>query len=314
MSKRVLKEKDFDCLLLKLSSLDASDKDLCALNSLNKLFNNVSQSSFAEKRYFLLLFFAILIIAILPLINIREIFIRDDTECIVKLPDKWEGIFLPRFDCSLCSNLQKISKLSEITREEFEAKYAYTAIPVVITDAMQNWTTDVFDFDFFKNLYTNEKYLHDEYETECQFFPYKTNFTSLKQVFEMNKQRAANPWYVGWSNCNPQTANILRKHYEKPYFLPHSSESSRIDWIFMGSPGYGAHLHVDHVGNPSWQAQIKGRKLWTIEANSECYLQCKPIQVIVEPGEIIVIDTDKWFHKTLIIGDEISITIGSEFD
>ncbi|RWS23429.1 putative acyl-CoA dehydrogenase 6-like protein [Leptotrombidium deliense] len=65
----------------------------------------------------------------------------------------------------------------------------------------------------------------------------------------MSEERAAmkdnsNPWYVGWSNCNPVLANILRQHYTKPYFLPSNSESSRIDWIFMGVPGYGAHLHV----------------------------------------------------------------------
>ncbi len=46
------------------------------------------------------------------------------------------------------------------------------------------------------------------------------------------------------SNCDPKAANILRQHYERPYFLPAVSESSRTDWIFMGSPGYGAHLHV----------------------------------------------------------------------
>lgn len=38
--------------------------------------------------------------------------------------------------------------------------------------------------------------------------------------------------------------NILRQHYQRPYFLPPSAESSKTDWIFMGSPGYGAHLHV----------------------------------------------------------------------
>lgn len=28
----------------------------------------------------------------------------------------------------------------------------------------------------------------------------------------------------------------------------------------------------------------------------------------------VVLDTNKWYHKTLIVGNEISITIGSEFD
>ena len=49
------------------------------------------------------------------------------------------------------------------------------------------------------------------------------------------------------SNCDSSAANTLRKHYNKPYFLPDDSESSKVDWIFMGSPGYGAPNHVRMV-------------------------------------------------------------------
>ena len=53
-----------------------------------------------------------------------------------------------------------------------------------------------------------------------------------------------NGFYSCRSNCDFSAANTLRKHYKRPYFLPELSESSKTDWIFMGSPGYGAHLHV----------------------------------------------------------------------
>jgi len=46
------------------------------------------------------------------------------------------------------------------------------------------------------------------------------------------------------SNCDSAAANILRTHYSRPYFLPDEAESSKTDWIFMGSPGFGARLHV----------------------------------------------------------------------
>lgn len=46
------------------------------------------------------------------------------------------------------------------------------------------------------------------------------------------------------SNCDLSAANTLRTHYKRPYFLPPVAESSKTDWIFMGSPGYGAHMHV----------------------------------------------------------------------
>jgi len=49
------------------------------------------------------------------------------------------------------------------------------------------------------------------------------------------------------SNCDSAAANILRTHYSRPYFLPVDAESSKTDWIFMGSPGFGARLHVSVV-------------------------------------------------------------------
>lgn len=46
------------------------------------------------------------------------------------------------------------------------------------------------------------------------------------------------------SNCNPDVAKILRQHYNRPTFLPDDSESSAIDWIFMGYSQQGAAMHV----------------------------------------------------------------------
>ena len=46
------------------------------------------------------------------------------------------------------------------------------------------------------------------------------------------------------SNCHKDIAEILRNHYQKPYFLPEDSESSQLDWIFMGGSGRGAFTHV----------------------------------------------------------------------
>lgn len=106
-------------------------------------------------------------------------------------------------------------------------------------------------------------------------------------------------------------------------------------FFFKGTPGLGAHMHVDNVDLPSWQAQIRGksivvsnsktstplstfvsgRKRWILRPVPECYFVCQELDLIVEPGEIIVLNTNVWYHKTSVISeDEISIAIGSEFD
>ena len=43
---------------------------------------------------------------------------------------------------------------------------------------------------------------------------------------------------------------------------------------------------VDDVEHPSWQAQIKGEKLWILEPPRECHYTCKRLEVIVHSGEI----------------------------
>ena len=46
-------------------------------------------------------------------------------------------------------------------------------------------------------------------------------------------------------------------------------------------------LQIDNVGNPSWQAQITGTKVWTLEPPPECYHICaNQVKVTVNPGDI----------------------------
>ncbi|XP_064122537.1 uncharacterized protein LOC135226756 [Macrobrachium nipponense] len=239
-------------------------------------------------------------------------------QCTIDMPPAVQDLFRPPVDCGMCRDVTHVEKIHSVSPAFFEERYAYSGRPVVVTDGQQNWSArNTFSFAFFKSIYSEDSPVLENFERTCQFFPYQTEFRNLRQVFNMSEARAnmhGDPWYIGWSNCDSSAANILRRHYERPYFLPQSAESSKTDWIFMGSPGYGAHLHVDHVGNPSWQAQIKGRKLWTLVPPPECYYQCVPLEVQVNPGEIIVLDTNIWYHKTLIVSEDLSVTIGSEYD
>eukprot|EP00118_Oscarella_pearsei_P005349 m.24540 g.24540 ORF g.24540 m.24540 type:complete len:331 (+) comp28638_c0_seq3:15-1007(+) len=240
------------------------------------------------------------------------------------LLDNFEGIsdtMRPYVNCDVCRNITAIEAVYNITQEEFMSRFAYTSRPVLIKNATTGWTAHkTFSFDFFKELYPPESPVLENTERDCQFFPYRTSFENLGQVFNISEERRSGtegePWYIGWSNCDSDVSNRLRKHYTKPYFLGDSTETSKTDWIFMGSPGYGAHLHIDAVEKPSWQAQIRGQKQWILEPPPECYFECPSsrISAIMITGDIIVVDTTRWFHETHILGDEISITIGSEYD
>ncbi|KAJ7365077.1 hypothetical protein OS493_007723 [Desmophyllum pertusum] len=246
-------------------------------------------------------------------------FDMDKDICLIPYPEIVLDMFRPPVNCSMCKGVHRVDRASALSKQEFVQKYAYTSRPVVITDGTEDWTASQhFSFNYFKSIYGPESPVLLAEDQKCQFFPYQTNFKSLQDVFNMSDKDAnmeGKPWYIGWSNCDSSAANELRKHYKMPYFLPDTSESSKTDWLFMGCPGYGANLHIDNVGNPSWQAQIKGTKKWTLEPPPECAHVCDPkLEVTVNSGEIIILDTNKWFHQTDIIGKELSITIGSEYD
>nr|CAH0111864.1 unnamed protein product [Daphnia galeata] len=231
-------------------------------------------------------------------------------QCYIAMPVDNRNVFRPPVDCDFCRDLHRVDIVQHISPQEFESKYAYSGRPVIVKDGLVNWTaTDVFNYEFFSDLYANS------HSHRCQFFPYKTEFRSLNEALTMSERRKIkSPWYFGWSNCDSETADVLRRHYSRPYFLPERSESSRTDWIFMGTAGLGAHMHVDHVSLPSWQAQIRGQKLWSLEPPPECYYQCQAMEITVQPGDTIVLDTNIWYHKTNVVSEEISITIGSEYD
>lgn len=120
---------------------------------------------------------------------------------------------------------------------------------------------------------------------------YKTEFKSLQEALNIPAERVnyevgTKPWYFGWSNCDYEVAQELRKHYARPYFLPDNSENNAVDWIFMGGPSLGAHMHVDNVRLPSWQAQIKGEKQWILAPPPECYYECSTFSATVRTGDI----------------------------
>ncbi|XP_054762668.2 uncharacterized protein LOC129269223 [Lytechinus pictus] len=246
------------------------------------------------------------------------------TDILTANPCLWEANVLfmeisrPVEKCDFCDGLTSFPTYQDISRDEFLDRHAYTNRPALILEGgTTNWTAlDVFSYKFFQNLYQdNERAL--EAQEDCQFFPYKSGIESFQEFLNMSDDKAdlkEEQWYVGWSNCDTVISAELRKHYTMPHFLPEGSESSITDWIFIGGPGLGANVHIDSVDRPSWQAQISGSKTWTLIPPPECEHVCHEINATMVKGNVIVVDTNKWYHKTDIHPGGISITIGSEYD
>lgn len=221
--------------------------------------------------------------------------------CVISMPNALSQAFRKPENCDFCQSISEIARVANISSIDFEQNFAYNAWPVIVTDATLNWTAlNIFNFWYFQRLY---RFANDSSNDEmnCQFFPYNTEFKTLQEALSIpnervNYEHGTRPWYFGWSNCNHEVAQQLRKHYGRPHFLPETSENAATDWIFMGGPGLGAHMHVDNVRLPSWQAQIKGSKKWTLKPPPECYYHCTTFSAIVHTGEISMCHQRLLYH------------------
>ncbi|XP_063360705.1 uncharacterized protein LOC134649805 [Cydia amplana] len=236
--------------------------------------------------------------------------------CLISLPSSSKALFRPPEDCSMCVGVDDVTRVANVSAQEFEELYAYNTVPVIVTDATKEWKAiKEFNFNFFRDFYRQGSL--GRQTGDCSFFAYNSGLRSLSEVFAMDERRAnlsGDPWYVGWSTCLDGETRALREYYSRPYFLPRAAESDATDWLFMGGPGQGAHMHVDSVRHVSWQAQVRGHKQWQLAPPPECLYQCRWITFTVNPGEILVVDTNRWYHRTTVLPGDISITIGAEYD
>ena len=163
-------------------------------------------SSFSKtksKRFWILLILPVVVSVAFYYFDVIELLKLKEELCLLNVNEIFIELTRKPTNCSLvCEGLTEIPRVSNLSKEEFATKYAYTGRPVVIIDAAKNWSaTERFNFTFFKELFEQNKDAYQVNEDECQFFPYRTEFTSLEQAFNMSKERSEwkeEPWYFGW--------------------------------------------------------------------------------------------------------------------
>ncbi|ODN04824.1 hypothetical protein Ocin01_01817 [Orchesella cincta] len=222
----------------------------------------------------------------------------------------------PVADCGFCSSSDLIIEMDEVPSKTEFAKVAYLSKPVIIRGGgKRGGMPEGFDFHKLKEIFQSEPGGVDAVSEECQFLPFRSPFISLREAFDRISENSSweEPWYIGWSNCHPGVAGKLRELFPRPDFLPDDSSSSAIDWIFIGSPGLGASMHIDYVKRPSWQAQLSGIKRWILHPPPECESSCpETLTFTIYPGDLLFLETNTWYHETLIDKDALSISVGSD--
>jgi len=238
-------------------------------------------------------------------------------KCIINPGNFAGGYCRTPMECT-CKDVEEIDDISmaEMTPQVFKDKYLRTNRPVIVRNVSLDWEAmKVLDFSWLKAEYTKTEDILQYDADNCFFKCYKTEeFPNLASVFQMSEERVsdvmASPWYVGWSVCHPPVLREIDKLIKIPSFL---SDLDRLGnmWIFVGSPGFGAHLHLDDdLELPTWQAQISGAKTWYLQPPPECAKVCKgEIQADLHPGDLIIVNTNFWLHKTSVLDQGVSLVV-----
>jgi len=245
--------------------------------------------------------------------------------CIIEDEEKGYGQDFCRVpvDCSMCEDVDKIDEIhiDALTEEEFENKYVDTNRPLVVRNATLDWKAmTVLDYSWLRKEYLRNPEIMDQTNEDCWFEPYQSkgirNLQSLFRVLGTSGAMKSNkPWYVGWSVCHEEVARKLSKLYKLPAFMRPDTRPSNMPWVFLGTPGPGAHFHLDNVDLPSWQAQLAGIKTWYLKPPPECYWSCSGIMdITLYPGDLLFINTNVWSHSTQIWGPDNSLVMTSEFE
>lgn len=214
-------QESFRKIYEKAQSLGLKHDDLASLNSVKRLrcCSKIAQLPAVPKKFIL---FGVLVgfLAVFAGVFHLELYSRrglakfwltvyhnynlEKEKCIFLLPDKMIDVFRPPVDCSMCKDVVSVDRVKSLEYHVFEEKYAYSGRPVVVVDGAKNWTAmEVFSFDFFRSVYSEDSPVLENFEKNCQFFPYKTEFRNLREVFQMSMERAqmtdgSKPWYIGW--------------------------------------------------------------------------------------------------------------------
>ena len=129
-----------------------------------------------------------------------------DPRCIIANNLVLQELARPAVSCDVCKDMFQVPTVNgdTFTREEFLKDYAYNGIPLLVKGGANNWTAlQVFSYNYLKDLFVNTEGALEAVEFDCQFFPYKTKFLTLAEVFAMSEARSRidegeEQWYVGW--------------------------------------------------------------------------------------------------------------------
>lgn len=214
--------------------------------------------------------------------------------------------------CEELSGLTSVGRQAELTQDEMTENHLYTAVPVIITDVIQDWVAvkDLdFDIKFIKELYYEDPILSNT--SVCGFSGKESTLHDF-----LDKIDTLDNYQVHWGHCNLPAAKVLRKFYQRPYFLPGMVEADTKNYVAIGRrkdhkkyPEYTAFLNFNM--QMTWFSQIKGRFKYKLFPHQVCNETCNILEGALKPGETLVYCNNMWNLQYSAAGEEEAVAISS---
>lgn len=94
-------------------------------------------------------------------------------------------------------------------------------------------------------------------------------------------------WFVHWQNCDINAVKVLRKYYQRPYFLSNSVLPAHFNWVLMSSnynsPNY---KRVELDSGLIALAQLRGATQLRLTPINPCNSSCPELIADLHQGEM----------------------------
>ncbi|XP_015920738.1 uncharacterized protein [Parasteatoda tepidariorum] len=242
--------------------------------------DTVSRSFLTNTRYFMF--------KILPFWDWTELYSEN---CLLENPFySNEEVLI--FDCKVCEDVFDVDYLNRTSPEEISQYYMQRNIPVIVRDAMFDWSVMQ---DSFNILNMTEGFYHLD-EDVCMFQS-NLNVENHQMLFQKLLSQDLQKWYAHWENCEKSTQKFVRKFYARPYFLPGVVQMTEANWILMSSNYIGRkYKKIDVMPSVTvmWVAQIRGYNNIQFLPKNPCHTTCNVIEDTLEEGEIALFSPTVW--------------------
>jgi hypothetical protein len=227
--------------------------------------------------------------------------------------------------------ISSVERRNNLSYDEFIREYASAGKPVIITDAMKDWkASKTWNWDFFKSKYGLTKCNVQACHTDTVESTTIADYMDYMSSCDRDKLLYLSQWPV---DLNPE----LYKDYKVPVYFPNWLErlprkirrkyNINPALLYIGPKGTYTPLHFDSWNVSTWMAMISGRKRFVFFSPGQkdflydgefdafnpdldkfpLYANAKPVEVILEPGEIIYFPA-KWWHQVANLEDSIAIS------